>query len=52
MIESGIPVEVLQRFLGHADIQTTVNTYTDILEKFKKTEFEKYNEYLTVMNLQ
>ena len=36
MIEAGVPAEVLQKLLGHKDIQTTINTYTTIFDKFKK----------------
>ena len=46
MIESGIPAEVLQKLLGHKDIQTTINTYTTIFDKFKKEQVNKYVEYM------
>ena len=45
-IESGITAEVLQKLLGHADIKTTINTYTDIFESFKKKEVDKYIAYM------
>ncbi|MCI8622009.1 MAG: tyrosine-type recombinase/integrase [Clostridia bacterium] len=35
-IESGMPAEVLQKLLGHKNIQTTINTYTTIFDKFKR----------------
>ena len=35
MYWSGMPAEVLQRLLGHKDIQTAVNTYTTIFDKYK-----------------
>lgn len=44
-IEAGMSPAVLQRILGHKDIQTTLNTYTDIFNKFKLSEIEKVNKY-------
>ena len=38
--------KVLQKNLGHKKIQTTLDTYTSIFEKFNKYENEKYNEYM------
>lgn len=49
MIEAGVPAEVLQKLLGHKDIQTTVNTYTTIFDKFKKEQVEKYVSYIQNM---
>lgn len=46
MIESGVPAEVLQKLLGHKDIQTTINTYTTIFDKFKKEQTDKYVAYI------
>ena len=31
--------------MGHTDISTTLNTYTDVLNEFKKEELEKVNNY-------
>ncbi|MEG1705294.1 MAG: site-specific integrase [Clostridia bacterium] len=45
-IEAGISPVVLQRLLGHKDIQTTLNTYTSVFNKFKEDEIEKVNNYL------
>ena len=44
-IESGMPAKVLQRLLGHTDIQTTLNTYCDVFENFEETYIEKTQEY-------
>ena len=44
-IEAGMQPAVLQRLLGHTDISTTLNTYTDVLNEFKKEEIEKLNDY-------
>lgn len=45
-IEAGIPAEVLQKLLGHKDIQTTINTYTTIFDKFKNEQVDIYVEYI------
>ena len=50
-IEAGISSVVLQRVLGHKDIQTTLNTYTSVFNEFKEDEFEKVNQYLEAKNL-
>lgn len=46
MIEAGVSAEVLQKLLGHKDIQTTINTYTTIFDKFKREQLDKYIEYI------
>lgn len=45
-IEAGMQASVLQKLLGHKDIQTTINTYTSIFDKFKDSEIEKYINYI------
>ncbi|MBQ9298111.1 MAG: site-specific integrase [Clostridia bacterium] len=50
-IEAGISPVVLQRILGHKDIETTLNTYTSVFNKFKEEEIEKVNTYLEAMQL-
>ena len=40
-IESGMPAEILQKLLGHKNIQTTINTYTTIFNKYKNDEVLK-----------
>lgn len=45
-IESGMPAVVLAKILGHADISTTLNTYTDVFNKFKIEHFENATNYL------
>ncbi len=46
-IEAGVPAEVLQKLLGHKDIETTINTYTTIFDKLKKEQVDKYVEYMS-----
>lgn len=45
-IESGMPPVVLAKLLGHADISTTLNTYTDVFNKFKIEHFENATNYI------
>ena len=45
-IEAGVPAEVLQKLLGHKDIQTTINRYTSIFDKFKQEQINKYVDYI------
>ncbi len=50
-IEAGMQAVTLQKLLGHADIQTTLNTYTSVFNKFKESEVQKYNQYLESQGL-
>lgn len=50
-IEAGMPAHVLQKLLGHTDISVTINTYTDILDKYKEDEMIKVNNYMIANNL-
>ena len=50
-IEAGISPVVLQRLLGHKDIETTLNTYTSVFNRFKEDEVEKVNTYLEAMQI-
>ena len=45
-IESGMSAVVLSKLLGHKDIETTLNTYTSVFNKFKKDELQKAEIYL------
>lgn len=40
MCEAGVNVKVIQDALGHTDISTTLNIYTDVTKELRKTEFE------------
>ena len=44
-IENGIPMKVVQQWLGHSDYQTTANIYTDILSDFELKQIYKMNCY-------
>lgn len=49
-IESGMTAVVLSKLLGHADIDTTLNTYTSVFNKFKQNEIDKYLEYMNQLH--
>ena len=49
-IEAGVPIHVLQKVLGHAKIQTTIDTYGDIYDYFRQKEMNKYDEYMENQN--
>lgn len=51
-IESGVSAVVLQKILGHKDIETTLNTYTSVFNKFKEDELKKAEEYFIKINNQ
>lgn len=46
MCEAGVNIKVVQETLGHADIATTLNIYTDVTREFQKTEFSTLEAYL------
>lgn len=50
-IESGMSAVVLSKILGHKDIETTLNTYTSVFNKFKENELEKAEKYLVALKL-
>lgn len=50
-IEAGMSAKVLQQNLGHRKIQTTLDTYTTVFNKFNKDENEKYNQYMKEINI-
>lgn len=49
-IEAGMSAVVLQKLLGHKDIETTLNTYTSVFNKFKEDEFSKVEKYFKKIN--
>ena len=51
-IEAGMSATVLQKLLGHKDIQTTINTYTSVFDKFRDNEIDKYINYINALNIQ
>lgn len=50
MCEAGINVKVIQDALGHKDISTTLNIYTDVTKELKKQEFDGLDIYFKTEN--
>ena len=50
-IESGMPVKVLSKILGHSDIQITLNTYCDVFENFESDALKQAESYLEKLSL-
>lgn len=50
-IESGMPAKVLQKILGHADIETTLNTYCDVFEEYEEKALQKAEQYMQNLSL-
>lgn len=45
MCEAGVNVKVIQDTLGHKDISTTLNIYTDVTKELRKSEFAGLDSY-------
>ena len=45
MCEAGVNVKVIQDALGHKDVSTTLNIYTDVTKELRKSEFEGLDIY-------
>lgn len=50
-IEAGMSAVVLQKILGHKDIETTLNTYTSVFSRFKEDELAKVEHYMNTLNI-
>lgn len=46
LCESQINVKVIQEALGHSDIRTTLDIYTDVTRDLQKREFEAFEDFL------
>jgi len=44
--ENNVDVRVMQKLLGHANIQETVNTYTHVLDGLKRAEMKKLDNFV------
>lgn len=49
-IEAGVDYKTLSDILGHADITVTLNTYCDVIGKFKKQQFAKIERLQSSFN--
>ena len=45
MCEAGVNVKVIQDALGHTDVSTTLNIYTDVTKELKRVEFEGLDRF-------
>lgn len=50
-IENEVDYKTLSEILGHADITVTLNTYTDIIGKYKKQQFTKIENFQKQFNI-
>ncbi len=46
MVESGVNVKVVQEVLGHKDVSTTLDIYTDVTRELARREFDDLDEKL------
>lgn len=51
MCEAGVNIKVIQDTLGHADVSTTLNIYTDATTDLKRQEFDNLDDFWNNMNL-
>ena len=47
LVEAGVDLPVIMERVGHAHIAITLNIYTHVTEKMKKSSNEKINDYFT-----
>ncbi len=50
-IESGMPVKVLSKILGHSDIEITLNTYCDVFDSYENDALKQAEDYFKRMEL-
>lgn len=48
-IEAGISAKVLQHILGHAEISVTLDTYTDVFDRFENQQLDLLNNYMKTL---
>ena len=49
--EAKMEAVVVKTLIGHKDIETTLNLYTDVFDDFKEDQIVKLNEYLAEMKM-
>ena len=47
-----LPTNLLQKLLGHRNIEVTLNTYADVFEAFQTENVEKVDGYLTDLGIE
>ena len=50
LFENHVPPKIVQHLLGHKSIQTTLDTYTDVLKKYEEKYIEKLDEIENKLN--
>ena len=45
-LEADVSITVLQKLLGHSNIQTTINIYGDVYDYYRQKEIRKYDIYM------
>lgn len=48
MCEAGVNVKVIRDALGHKDVSTTLNIYTDVTKELRKSEFEGLEQHFNL----
>lgn len=48
LFEAGLSVKEVQYWLGHSDVQTTLNIYTHVTKKQKDVVAEKFSNYVNI----
>lgn len=46
LCEAGVNIKVIQEIMGHSDITTTLDIYTDATSDFKKKEMLSFEEFI------
>ncbi|MCD8397237.1 MAG: site-specific integrase [Lachnospiraceae bacterium] len=50
LVEAGVNIKVVQDVLGHKDVETTLNIYTDVTKELKRKEFDSLQEKMNKTN--
>ena len=46
LCEANVNIKVIQDVLGHADVSTTLDIYTDVTKDLKKKEFDAFEDFI------